>query len=134
MNEKQFNDQLAKIAPDLRLLFNRERRLWGVYQVRARHIIMAGPNKSWLLFDIVDEHKQFRLPNPTDLSRCAASVYSGHKMWERGTDWYIDRIEEQEAARSVAAKARTKETMLQAAKEVKFHTTVTTNHNLRGGR
>ncbi len=99
MNDKAFNKELKKIAPDLELMYNPERKVWGVYQLKSKNFLMTGPTKPWVLFDIVDAENNFRLPDHTDLGRAFASVSSGHVMWEKGSDWYMDKIEAQEKAR-----------------------------------
>lgn len=139
MDEQSFNKQLARIAPDLRLLYNNQRRLWGIYQIRARNIILTsgGETKPWLLWDVVDvdenNAKTFRLPDNRDLGRAAASVSSGHAMWTRGNDWYNDKIEAQEQERIDAARQRTDTHLREAVRDHAFHTKVATNSTRRRG-
>lgn len=128
MNDQEFNRQLNSMSHDLKLLWNPQKKLWGVYQVRAHSLVNAWgapiEAKPWLLFDIVDERGHFRLPDQRDLRRAANSIYSAHRLWDKGGDWYTDRIEAQEAERSAKAKAKVADDLKAAAKEVKFHTSV----------
>lgn len=134
MNETTFNKELTKIAPDLRLIFNHERRRWGIYQVRASHIITlqaTGAVKPWLLFLLEDDKGDFRLPDQRDLQRVVGSVASAHKLWSRGGDWYANRIESQEQARLDKSKADQEDLFGQAAKEAVYHTNVLRNRGTR---
>lgn len=134
MDEARFNKELTKIAPDLRLLMNYERRRWGIYQVRSSHILTlaaTGAVKPWLLFLIEDDKGEFRLPDTRDLQRVVGSVTSAHKLWSKGGDWYADKIEAQEQARTDKSKADQEDTFKQAAKEVVYHTNVLKNRGTR---
>lgn len=113
-----FNKALGELAPDLRLLFNPQTKLFGVYQVRTT--LVLGPDASlrpWKLFDIVDENGNPRLPNKADLNRAITSVYSARKLWDKGGDWYADQITAAEQAREQTSKDRTEATIRAAARE-----------------
>lgn len=131
MNEQSFNKELAKIAPDLRLLFNKYKHLWGVYQVRGNHIQLLDNTeaKPWLLWDIVDENKAFRLPDNRDLNRAMGSVVSGREAFSKGGEWYADKLDKMDQDNIDAARERTDTKVREAAREVKFHTTVARNSN-----
>lgn len=117
MNERDFNHELNKLTRDLKLLFNHERKLWGVYQVRASHIIGVGPAdvRPWLLFDIeTDGH--FRLPDNRDLIRVIKSRNSKIELERIGSKRYLGKIEDQEQARRGKTDAKTEDTIKQATK------------------
>lgn len=117
MNERDFNAQLNKLTKDLKLLFNHERKLWGVYQVRASHIIGVGPAdyRPWLLFDIETDGR-FRLPDNRDLIRVIRSRDSKIELERIGSEKYLGKIEDQEQARRDKVDAKSEDTIKQAAK------------------
>ena len=124
-----------QIAPDLRLLFNKRKHLWGIYQVRSNHILLIdsqNPDKPWLLWDVTTESGEFRLPDRRDIVRAARSVASGREAFKKGGDWYADKLEAMEQANLDAARTRTDNKVRALASEVKFHTTVAINRSLRG--
>jgi hypothetical protein len=100
-NEISFNKALAQFSPDLKLLFNPETKHFGVYQVKSNHFY-APEQKPWLLFEIVDEFGVSRLPTQGDIQRAYESTKSAEKLWDKGGEWYINKIEDQEAKRDQA--------------------------------
>lgn len=126
MNHLDFNRKLKSMAPDLELIFNPQKRLWGVYQLRSRHFVNAWnapiDTKPWLLFDITDDRGNFRVFDQRDLARAAQSIYSAHQLWDKGGDWYADRLEDQEKARENRRALALKEQTRSVNREVKFLT------------
>lgn len=106
MNEGQFNIQLNKLNPekDVQLLYDQERKRWGLYQVRARNIILAGPQtvRPWLLWHCEEADGSFRLPDNRDLARFVQTVHSRNVLQEKGGDWYANKVDEAEARNNAA--------------------------------
>ena len=104
-NEVGFNRALKSFSPDLQMLFNTDTKRMGVYQLKSAHFEVAGA-KPWLLFEIVDEYGDPRLPNESDIARAYASTKSAERLWSKGGDWYTDSIEAQEEKRETAREAK----------------------------
>ncbi len=132
MNEQSFNNELVKIAPDMRLLYDARMKLWGVFQIRSSTIIVpTGADRPFLLWHVTNDDGTFRLPDRRDLDRAAKSAASAHVGWRKGGDWYMDKIEAQEEARAEKRREASKDLVHQAAHEVRFHNGVVTNPRSR---
>lgn len=128
MNEQSFNNELKKIAPDMKLLFDPEAKLWGVYQTRQpiKGFLMPdsvrreyeGSLRPMLMWYCKDETGGFRLPDQSDLAQAVRSAYSGHVLWEKGGNAYTDKIESQEKAREEKKQAEQDDLFRQAAKDI----------------
>lgn len=122
MNEQSFNKELTKIAPDLRLLFHPERKRWGIFQIRSSHILTLDADrevKPWLLFMIEGPNGAFRLPDMRDLGRVANSVNWGHKLWDKGGDWYEQQLVAKEKAKTEAHNKKQEDLFNAAARDAR---------------
>lgn len=129
MNENAFNDKLSRIAPDMRLLWDAKKRLWGIYQTRNNIITLnsSQETKPWLMWDCKDTSGKYRLPSNDDLERAQQSARSGHEMWRIGGENYVDKIDAQKQARRDKDTIDRKQLMLDMARDFRFHNTVVSN-------
>lgn len=120
MNEPRFNEELHKIAKDLQLIWDPERGLWGIYQTRARNIVLANhtATRPWLLWHVKNDDGSVRLPSQIDLMKAQKSVLSGIDLWHHGGDWYDKKLRTAEDKKQSETDARVRDRSEWAAHEI----------------
>lgn len=115
MGPKTFEAELKKLAPDLRLMKSAVDGLWWVVQQRVSYsgIVLADgmlASDFYKLFPLKDVDGKFRMPEPRDVEQAKRMVHWGHKLWEKGGDWYADQLEKQETDQEIATALKRRQT------------------------
>lgn len=120
LNEVAFNTELHKIAKDLQLIWDPEAGLWGIYQTRARRILLSdhSATRPWLLWHLKNDDGTARLPMRLDLERAQLTTLSGHNLWTKGGDWYDDQLKTREEKKNEAVNKRVADRSEWAAHEI----------------
>jgi len=112
---KEVQDEIQRLGiPDVKLFFDGELRIWGVFQVRQQNIkifMMDSQDtkiEKYLMWWCTDEGK-YRVPGKKDVNDVVATVRRAQHWFKKGGDKLADELDEQETKKRLAKENNLKE-------------------------
>ena len=122
---KLVEDTIKRLGiQDVKLFWDRQLGMWGVYQVRrqASHFILPSEHETYehlLLWWCKDKEGKYRPPNEEDIRNVVATVHRAQVAFQKGGDWLADQLDAQDKEREEKADANLHDKIHDISKDLK---------------